>query len=266
MRRSINGPIGEENRRTASKQGGGIITTDDFARYKVRELAPVECDYRGYHIISSPPPSSGGVLLCEILEHPARLRSEIHGLPQRRRSACARRNHALRLRRPEQPARRPGFSSKTPVAHLIDPAYDASIRARIDPERATPSSQLSAADAGHEGTNTHAILRGGCTRKRRLGHLHIERMVRQRPRRRRNRHRHEQRNGRFHQQARRPQHVRPGPRRRQRHRARQDTTQLHDPPPSSPKTASWSWSSAAPAAPASPPSPWKPSSTSSTTA
>ena len=49
----------------ASKAGNGIITQEDLNQYKVRELAPVECDYRGYHIVSAPPPSSGGVVICD---------------------------------------------------------------------------------------------------------------------------------------------------------------------------------------------------------
>jgi gamma-glutamyltranspeptidase / glutathione hydrolase len=50
----------------SSAAGKGIITKADLQQYKVRELAPVECDYRGYHIVSGPPPSSG-VVICEIL-------------------------------------------------------------------------------------------------------------------------------------------------------------------------------------------------------
>jgi gamma-glutamyltranspeptidase/glutathione hydrolase len=51
----------------SSAAGKGIITKADLQQYKVRELTPVECDYRGYHIVSAPPPSSGGVIVCEIL-------------------------------------------------------------------------------------------------------------------------------------------------------------------------------------------------------
>jgi gamma-glutamyltranspeptidase/glutathione hydrolase len=43
----------------SSAAGKGIITRADLRQYKVRELAPVECDYRGYRIVSAPPPSSG---------------------------------------------------------------------------------------------------------------------------------------------------------------------------------------------------------------
>ena len=42
-------------------------TEQDLEQYDTREFAPVECDYRGYHIVSAPPPSSGGAIVCEIL-------------------------------------------------------------------------------------------------------------------------------------------------------------------------------------------------------
>jgi gamma-glutamyltranspeptidase/glutathione hydrolase len=51
---------------------GGLITRDDFAQYKPIERPPVRGTYRGYEIISFPPPSSGGVHLIQmlhILEH-----------------------------------------------------------------------------------------------------------------------------------------------------------------------------------------------------
>lgn len=51
----------------ASDANGGILTLQDFADYTVEELSPIYCDYHGYTIISAPPPSSGGVALCEML-------------------------------------------------------------------------------------------------------------------------------------------------------------------------------------------------------
>ena len=51
----------------ASAANGGILAKEDFEQYTVRELEPVKCSYRGYDIVSSPPPSSGGLIICEIL-------------------------------------------------------------------------------------------------------------------------------------------------------------------------------------------------------
>ncbi len=51
----------------AMQKGGGLITADDLAHYEVKEREPVRGTYRGYEIISSPPPSSGGTVLIESL-------------------------------------------------------------------------------------------------------------------------------------------------------------------------------------------------------
>ncbi len=149
------GPIGARIV-AASQAGGGILTSADLDHYKVRELAPVSCAYRGYTIVSAPPPSSGGVTLCEILNilsgydvsamgfHSA---AETHVLVEAMRHAFNDRNN--RLGDPDfVPA-----SART-VAELLDPAYAAKIRAQIDPERATPSAALKSAAPAHEGTNT----------------------------------------------------------------------------------------------------------------
>jgi gamma-glutamyltranspeptidase/glutathione hydrolase len=146
------GPIGAQIA-AASHAGGGLITQADLDHYKVRELHPVECDYRGYHIISAPPPSSGGVVLCEILGilqgydlaamgfHSA---AEVHVLAEAMRHAYRDRNNRLGD---------PDFVHD-PVAELIDPAYTESVRKQIDPIRATPSATLASAPSGHEGANT----------------------------------------------------------------------------------------------------------------
>ena len=137
----------------ASAAGQGLITAEDFSRYKVRELAPITCSYRGTTVISAPPPSSGGVTLCEslnILEgydlsaagfHTAR---EVHLLVEAMRRAYRDRNQRLGD---------PAFVDN-PVAHLIDKAYAASLRAGIAPEAATPSAALPPAAAVAEGEHT----------------------------------------------------------------------------------------------------------------
>jgi gamma-glutamyltranspeptidase/glutathione hydrolase len=52
---------------SAIQKGGGLLTADDLAQYQVKERAPIRGTYRGYEVISAPPPSSGGVALVEIL-------------------------------------------------------------------------------------------------------------------------------------------------------------------------------------------------------
>lgn len=60
------GEIGEAMVATLAKYDG-VMTMEDLAGYGVHELEPVTGDYRGYTVISSPPPSSGGTHLIEIL-------------------------------------------------------------------------------------------------------------------------------------------------------------------------------------------------------
>ncbi|QDF75138.1 MULTISPECIES: gamma-glutamyltransferase [Shewanella] len=48
-------------------QAGGIMTLEDLKQYQVIERQPVEGEYRGYKVISMPPPSSGGIHIIEML-------------------------------------------------------------------------------------------------------------------------------------------------------------------------------------------------------
>ncbi len=137
----------------ASRRNGGIFAAKDFAAYKVRDLAPVECDYRGYHVISAPPPSSGGAVICETLgilsgypmgELGFHSAPAAHALIEALRRAYHDRNVNLGD---------PDFV-KTDVATLISPAYTAKLRAGIDPDKATPSLSLGGVGASPEGTST----------------------------------------------------------------------------------------------------------------
>jgi len=137
----------------SSQAGKGIITQADLDQYKTRELAPIECDYRGYHIVSAPPPSSGGVVICEIMNilegypmeqlgyHSAQ---GLHYQIEAMRHAYVDRNSYLGD---------PDFV-KNPVAHLLDRAYAEKLRAAIDPHKAGISKDLKPGVAPHEGNNT----------------------------------------------------------------------------------------------------------------
>ncbi|MBR0757709.1 gamma-glutamyltransferase [Bradyrhizobium jicamae] len=137
----------------SSQAGKGLITQEDLENYKVRELAPVECDYRGYHVISAPPPSSGGVVICEILNilegyqlkelgyHSA---EAVHYQIEAMRHAYVDRNSYLGD---------PDFV-KNPLDRLLDKAYAARIRAVIDPNKAGVSKDIKPGVAPHEGSNT----------------------------------------------------------------------------------------------------------------
>ena len=137
----------------ASKSGGGIITQADLDAYRVRELPPLECDYRGLRIVSAPPPSSGGVTLCEILNvlegYPLAdfgwgSARAVHFEIEAMRHAYVDRNNLLGD---------PDFV-RNPIAELLDKDYAKAIRARIDPQRAGDSTQLRPGLAAKEGTHT----------------------------------------------------------------------------------------------------------------
>lgn len=146
------GPVAQKTV-AASQAGGGIFTAQDLQNYRPQERAPVECDYRGYHVVSAPPPSSGGVILCEMLNvlegyplhelgfHSARA---VHLEIETMRRAYADRNTYLGD---------PDFV-QNPQQRLLDKNYAASLRASIDPQHATPSASLGPPNAPHEGSNT----------------------------------------------------------------------------------------------------------------
>ncbi|MFK4651263.1 gamma-glutamyltranspeptidase/glutathione hydrolase [Bradyrhizobium japonicum] len=137
----------------SSQAGKGLLTQDDLDGYKTRELAPVECDYRGYHVISAPPPSSGGVVICEILNilegyplkelgyHSAQA---VHVQIEAMRHAYVDRNSYLGD---------PDFV-KNPLDRLLDKNYATKIRAVIDPNKAAISKDIKPGVAPHEGSNT----------------------------------------------------------------------------------------------------------------
>ncbi len=137
----------------ASETGGGIIDSEDLDRYRARELAPLECDYRAYHVISAPPPSSGGVAICEMLNvlegYPLRelgwgSAQALHYEIEAMRHAYVDRNTLLGD---------PDFSS-IPVRGLIDKSYAAKIRDGISPDKAGVSGDLRQGVVPHEGSNT----------------------------------------------------------------------------------------------------------------
>ncbi|MDF9881811.1 gamma-glutamyltranspeptidase [Pseudomonas silensiensis] len=213
---------------TSSQANKGIITQADLDKYKTRELAPIECDYRGYHVVSAPPPSSGGVVICEIMNilegypmkdlgyHSAQ---GMHYQIEAMRHAYVDRNSYLGD---------PDFV-KNPIEHLLDKNYATKIRAAINPQKAGVSRELKPGVAPHEGSNTthYSIVDkwgnavsvtytlndwfgAACDGQQNRGHP-------------------QRRNGRLHLENRRAQHVRPGARRSQRHCARQGTAVVHEP-------------------------------------
>jgi len=137
----------------ASRANGGFLTAKDFAAYTTTEGPPLTCSYRGYVLVSSPPPSSGGTTICEILNvlegydmkalgfHSAQ---SVHLMVEAMRHAYLDRNTFLGD---------PAFV-KNPLERLLSKDYAAAIRARIDPAKATPSKEVQPGTAPHEKPET----------------------------------------------------------------------------------------------------------------
>jgi gamma-glutamyltranspeptidase / glutathione hydrolase len=139
----------------ASLAHGGLLTVEDFAAYTATESAPITCAYRGYTIVSAPPPSSGGVTLCEMLQilqgYPLKAlgfhsSGSVHVMTEAMRYAYRDRNTYLGD---------PAFIDN-PTARLLSARHAATIRAHIQPNRATPSAALEGQAAADEhATTTH---------------------------------------------------------------------------------------------------------------
>jgi gamma-glutamyltranspeptidase/glutathione hydrolase len=137
----------------ASKANGGLLTMKDFADYTITEGAPLTCSYRGYRIMSSPPPSSGGASMCEIMNilsaypmdrMPAHSAKSIHLMVEAMRHAFVDRNFSLGD---------PAFV-KNPLDKLLSAKHAADIRTKIDPVKATPSDQVKIGVTPHESSQT----------------------------------------------------------------------------------------------------------------
>lgn len=137
----------------ASQHNGGILTMQDFAEYNVKEYAPISCTYRGYSVISAPPPSSGGVTLCEILNilENYSLKSFGYHTPQGAHYIIEAMRYAFYDRNNQLGD--PDFETN-PVDYLTSKDYAEQIQRRILDVRATPSSELGKKVVEHEGVNT----------------------------------------------------------------------------------------------------------------
>ena len=134
---------GEMAREMAAEiqRGGGLITAQDLAEYEVKERQPVRGSYRGYEIISAPPPSSGGVTMMEAL-------NILEGYDLSKlgnRSADAIHLTAEAFRRAFYDRAEflgdPDFN-QLPVSQLIDKKYATAWRDSLDPSRAGDSKEL----------------------------------------------------------------------------------------------------------------------------
>lgn len=136
------------------KANGGLITREDLARYHATERAPLRGTYRGYEIITMPPPSSGGAVLLEMLNMLEHFELAESGFGS---------SLTLHL---EIEAMKRAFADRAeymgdadfvtvPIDRLISKEYAARRAATIDPNRATPSTEVGPGlEPAHEATNT----------------------------------------------------------------------------------------------------------------
>lgn len=136
----------------ASSANGGILTKADFTKYEVTEDRPIKCNYRGYEVISAPPPG-GGTTLCQMLNildgyqlkqlgwHSS---ESLHLMLSAMLYAYADRNTYLGD---------PDFV-KNPVERLLSKEYAASIRTKIPKLQAISPTQVFSGVVSSEGTNT----------------------------------------------------------------------------------------------------------------
>jgi gamma-glutamyltranspeptidase/glutathione hydrolase len=136
------------------KQHNGLMTMEDLRGYIAKERKPVRGNYRGHEIISMPPPSSGGAVLIEMLnilegfdlsKLEASSSERYHLMAEAMRRAFADRAEYM------------GDSDfvKVPVAGLVDKSYAATLRASINTDRASTSTEVRAGrPAGYESEDT----------------------------------------------------------------------------------------------------------------
>lgn len=131
------------------QKGGGLITEKDLASYEVKERTPIHGSYRGYEIISAPPPSSGGIVLLETLnilegydlaKYGNRSAQAVHLTAEAYRRAFFDRAEFLGD---------PDFS-QIPTAQLIDKKYGAAWRQSINPTEASASKDLHRPEIFHQ--------------------------------------------------------------------------------------------------------------------
>ncbi len=136
------GPVAEAIVRTV-RGAGGVLALEDLAAYRPVWRRPVEGRYRGYRVVSFPPPSSGGVVLLEILGmlEPFDLGATGFGssLTVHRMVEAEKRAYADRARWLGDPDR-----VAVPVERLLDPDYLAARARTIRDRRATPARRIHA--------------------------------------------------------------------------------------------------------------------------
>ena len=136
------------------KRNNGLITMEDLAGYVAKERAPLRGTYRGYEVLSMPPPSSGGAVLIQML-------NILEGFVlEKTEASSSQRYHLMTESMRRAFADRAEYMGdadfvKVPIAGLVDKAYAEKLRLTIDPQRASTSVEVRVGrPAGYESEDT----------------------------------------------------------------------------------------------------------------
>ena len=142
---------------------GGHVSARDLTNYRPVWRAPLEGDWAGYHVITAPLPSSGGIALLSLLAMKADLARDFDGVPLN----SAQYVHLLAEIEKRVFADRadylgdPDFSS-APVAALLDPAYLARRARQVSTGAPTPTESVRPGlEAHHDTTHFSIVDRSG---------------------------------------------------------------------------------------------------------
>ena len=140
------GPVADTLVRESATHGG-ILSLADLSGYTAVEQPPVSCDYRGWTLVAPSPPSSGGVVMCEILGI-----LQAYPLGKEGRNSAAATHLQVEAERAAYLDRNtvlgdPDFVAD-PVAMLLSPTHLRQLRDRIQPVAATPSAALAPVPVG----------------------------------------------------------------------------------------------------------------------
>lgn len=142
------------------KRGNGIMTLDDLKNYKVREREAIQTNYRGYTIIGFPPPSSGGIIVAQLLkmvepfpmkEYGYGTAASMHLVIEAERRAYA--DRATYMGDPD--------FWEVPVKELLDDAYLKNRMKDFDPHKASLSSAIQPGEIHESMETTHISIMDG---------------------------------------------------------------------------------------------------------
>ncbi len=142
------------------QRGNGLVTFDDLKKYTVKERKPISVDYRGYTVVSFPPPSSGGILLAQMLKMIEKFPVGSYGFQSTKSVQlmieAERRAYADRAQHMGDPD-----YWKVPQQTLLSDAYLAERMKDYDPNQASKSVDIKAGTIHESDQTTHISIIDG---------------------------------------------------------------------------------------------------------